>query len=144
LKLQRIAFYQALTLFQNCIQLKYIHFDGREIFDTDSLLFKLSQNIPPSLEIMEIIMLFQKPWKITPKTLEKFLKNSRPSFKLLKIHHDSSRPLFIGPKQITTFNEQHFNIIRKYGIKLYMSSSFDPEYVHPIIIPGKIMILFIY
>ncbi|CAB4423504.1 unnamed protein product [Rhizophagus irregularis] len=137
LKLQRIAFYQALTLFQNCIHLKQIHFDGREIFDTDSLLYKLSQNVPPSLEIMEIIMLFHKPWKISPDTLEKFLKNSSPSFKLLKIYHDSTSPIFIGPKKITTFNEQHFNLIKKYGVKLYMSSSFDPEYINPIIIPEE-------
>ncbi|CAG8626700.1 15336_t:CDS:2 [Acaulospora morrowiae] len=126
---------QILSIFSNCSQLKSISFDCGKGFDANDFLRKMALCVPKTLEAMEIHMFLRNPWLFTPESLKIFLESCKCSFKQLVIQHDLVVNRFYDDStapedvEMTTMDEEHFNVIKRAGVNLLMTNNIalDPD-----------------
>jgi hypothetical protein len=141
-----------LNIFSSCNHLKEFSFKGDYGgYNENDLLIQMSENVPLTLEILEIQMRLQHPWIFSADSLKIFLKSCK-NLNLLKIIHKEpqqtldqqfSNPLTPENSTMKTLSKDHFNVIEESGIGLYMTSGIKfskklyPNYIHTIEIPRK-------
>ncbi|CAG8575554.1 8861_t:CDS:1 [Diversispora eburnea] len=116
LTLRNLSHEQVIAIFNNNFnELRRFSFDcgGEKEFDANKLLCKMAENIPESLETIEIRMIYGAPWIFSADSLRKLFegwccKGGRNKKVIIK--RTEQTPLFI-------LSDEHSKVIEEYGVQ---------------------------
>ncbi|CAG8498182.1 10676_t:CDS:1 [Diversispora eburnea] len=121
LTLHNLSSEQVIAIFNNNFnELRRFSFDcGEKRFDANELLYKMGENVPESLESMEIRMNYYNPWIFSADYLRKFFEGwcyKGGGVNKLIIIKRTERGQLCG----FTLSDEHFKVIEEYGVQFYI------------------------
>ncbi|CAG8524894.1 10589_t:CDS:1 [Diversispora eburnea] len=104
---------QVIAIFNNNFdELRRFSFGcGIEMFHADGLFCQMAENVPESLETIEIIMGYENPWIFSASSLRKFFEGW-----CCERGGGNKNIIVIGPR-LFTLSDEHFKVIEEYGVQ---------------------------